>query len=383
MQRSAFSTHPVTPADGAPADITHDTCRGFQPAVWLALAVLILVSATSLAFDYGRSPNPMLRFDSSQAGQSPAHRLSITVGMGELETYRAVVTYPDGFRFNGFNVLGPVNTPVGAYELDLNFDGTPERTVPLRSLTPHSAYADVIPDNRFNPDLEPVLTQVGRAGFVLLLPFGGDANPATRVAPFAARLSLVLFPGLLTNPDAGGVYTVSGALTSVDPDTDGADDGLGEPPLSVAVALDVRIEHVPFTDFRIDVANLKLQDGPYDHFMVQGRYRLDAASDGVDLPNETVTVTFDTFSQRIPGRLFSPTVDGFQFTDKGPGIKQLKLGTDGRFQIDARDLVLESVDLSRPVAFVLQVGDDRGETTISFDRHGHCGPEPGARRCTP
>ncbi|MCI0690102.1 MAG: hypothetical protein L0Y54_23125, partial [Sporichthyaceae bacterium] len=180
-----------------------------------------------------------------------------------------------------------------------------------------------------------------------------------------------------------GVYPVGAVLTSVDPDTDGADDGQGEPPLSVTVALDVSIEHVPFAELRIHKADVKLEDGPRDRFTVHGRYRVGGTSDGVDPANETVTVSFDTFSQRVPGRRFSPTGGDVRFTDKGPGIKKLKLGTDGRFQVDARDLALESVDLSRPVRFTLQIGDDRGETEISFDRNGPCGPHPGSRRCAP
>ncbi|MGH7753721.1 MAG: hypothetical protein ACREN5_12980, partial [Gemmatimonadales bacterium] len=185
------------------------------------------------------------------------------------------------------------------------------------------------------------------------------------------------------NPDIGGVYTVGAELTSVDPDTDGTDDGNAEPPLSVSLALDVSIEHMPFAEFPIHQAHVRLQDGPQDRFSVLGRRRLGSGSDGVDLANETVTVTLDTFSQRIPGHLFAPTEDGSQFTDKGPGIKQIKLGTDGRFQVDARDLALESLNLCQPVRFILQIGDDRGETAIRFDRNGHCGPQPGSRRCAP
>ena len=80
----------------------------------------------------------------------------------------------------------------------------------------------------------------------------------------------------------------------------------GEAPRSVSAAIDVSIEHVPFAEFRVDVANLKRQGGPHDRFMVLGNLRLGNASDGLDLLNETVAVTFGTFSQRIPGRLFLP-----------------------------------------------------------------------------
>ena len=171
----------------------------------------------------------------------PAHRLSFDVQSGELEVYRATISYPHQFRFNGFDVLGPRNTPVGALLVDWNFDGVPDVTIPLRSLGPSSAYADVIPDGRFTPGLEPMLGAGGRTEFTLVLPFGGDANPDTVVAPRAARITVVLFPGLLTNPDAGGSHTIRAELTSVDPDTDGPDDGAGSSPSTTAFAIGVSI----------------------------------------------------------------------------------------------------------------------------------------------
>jgi hypothetical protein len=46
---------------------------------------------------------------------------------------------------------------------------------------------------------------------------------------------------VLTNPDAGGSYTIRAELVSVDPDTDGPDDGLGSPPSRLAFSIDVSI----------------------------------------------------------------------------------------------------------------------------------------------
>ena len=204
-------------------------------------AVVLLGPLPALAFQFGVAPNPVLVLDSQEAGARPAHRLSFDVQSGELEVYRAVITYPDEFRFNGFDALGPLNTPVGALLVDFNFDGVPEVTVPLRSLSSSSAYADIIADGRFTPDLEPVLGRAGRAELSLLLPFGGDANRDTLVVPRAARVSVVLFQGVLSNPDAGGTYTIRAELTSVDPDTDGADDGLNSSPLTLAFAVGVSI----------------------------------------------------------------------------------------------------------------------------------------------
>lgn len=329
------------------------------------------------AFDYGVMPDPKLELDTYQTGQSPEHRLVFDVFAGELETYRAVISYPGSFRFNGFDALGPVNTPVGAYELDFTFDGVPDLTVALRSLGPDVAYADVIADEVFTPDFEPSLGRAGDTEFHLRLPFGGDADPDTIVASFGAQINLVLFAGALVNPETGGDYIVSAELISVDPDSDSADDGLGAPPLSLAFEFPVTIDgppNAPFAQFTIDKADLKLQSGSGDRFMVHGRYTLSPASDGLDLMIDTVTVMFGAFSQDIPGPQFQLTEDGYQFKSKTAGVKQLKLFTDGRFQADARSLNLDGLDVSQPVFFALHLGDDHGETVIPFDRNGHYRP---------
>src|SRR5262245_27412903 len=90
-----------------------------------ALLVLAVLGASPAhAFDYGSRPNPALQLGSDRAGRSPAHTLSFSVVRGELDTYRAVVTYPDGFRFRGFDALGPPGVEVGALMLDVNGGGT-------------------------------------------------------------------------------------------------------------------------------------------------------------------------------------------------------------------------------------------------------------------
>ena len=58
-------------------------------------AVVLLGPLPGLAFQFGVAPNPVLVLDSQEAGARPAHRLSFDVQSGELEVYRAVITYPD------------------------------------------------------------------------------------------------------------------------------------------------------------------------------------------------------------------------------------------------------------------------------------------------
>jgi hypothetical protein len=352
---------------------------GIEPVTWpraaagrrrwpaLLVVAITLSSVPAYAIDYGRNPAPLFQLGSEVAGQSPAHALSFSTFRGELETYRAVVTYPDGFRFKGFDALGPAGVEVGALTLDFEADGTAALIVPLRSLSFGSAYADVIPDGRFSPGLEPVLRHSDAATFVLRLPLGGDANAATRVAPFDSRVTLVLLAGLITSPRQAGTYVITAELLSVDPDTDDADDGVGAPPMALAFDVTQQIVPPPVTPFaslcidRADIAE--------DHAVVHGRYVLGSASDGARIPADTVVVGVAEFEQSIPGSAFSVLGQGVQFRSRAAGVKRLLIERDGNFQLDLRDVDVSGIDRAH-VVFSLQIGDDRGEAEIAFDFKG-------------
>jgi hypothetical protein len=335
---------------------------------WGLLLAVSLNASPAYAFDYGRSPGPLFQFGSDRAGQSPAQALSFAVFRGELETYEAVVTYPDGFRFNGFNALGPPGTQVGELTLDFDGDGAADLAAPLRSLTPDSAYADVIADGRYSSGLEPVLRRLGATAFALRMPFGGDANADTLVASFDARVAIALFGGLIVSPRQAGTYVITADLVSVDPDTDGPDDGAGAAPMALSFDLPLQITPptvIPFEGLCIERADMKA-----DRFSVHGRYALGAGSDGASFPADAVTVSFAGFQQTIPGSSLSAHGHGAQFRGRAPGIKRLQIADDGRFQLEAREVDLRGIDQTT-IPFSLQIGDDRGEVELSFDRHGH------------
>jgi hypothetical protein len=304
-------------------------------AVLVGLGVF---ASAAHALDYGRNPDPGFELDSFVAGASPAHRLSFSVAAGELETFRARLRYPEGFRFRGFDALGPPGTPVGAYEMDFNGDGVADVRIVLLGLARATAYADVIPDGTFSPGLEPVLDVTGAGDFILTLPFGGDANPRTTVVPFDARISLVLFPGLLVNPDRPGTHALRAELISVDPDTDGADDGRNAAPGLLELGLDVTIEGPARARFRglcidkavLDDREIREDDGAKggDRLTVEGRYAIGRASNGIDVPRESVTVQLGPFTQTIPGAAFSRSRDENRFKDRRPGVTKLELGAD-------------------------------------------------------
>ena len=198
-------------------------------------------AASSGHFVYGVNPNPSFSIGSDGAGQSPNHELTFDVTAGELETFRAVLIYPAAFGFNGFSTLGPTNTQVGNYAFDLDFDGTPEFTVPVRVLTDDAVYADLFADAVFVSDYEPTIEHTGAHGFVVTLPHGGDSDSNTITAPLSLRVSVEFFAGILTNPLTPGLYTLNGHFVSVDPDTDGFDDGLNNSPLMFSAELEVNI----------------------------------------------------------------------------------------------------------------------------------------------
>ena len=284
--------------------------RGFRWAA--ALTVVPVLAAVGLSgLELSGSSNATLQLSSQRAGRSAAHRLTFDVQAGAPEIHRAVVTYPDGFRFNGFHVVGPVGSTVGAYELDLNFDGVAERTLNLKSLGPDIAFIDLIADGAFSPGAEPVIRGGAGSTLELRLPFGGDANSNTVVVPFAARITLLLVAGLIVNPPAGGLYDVTAEFTTVDPDTDEESDGAGATPGVSRVTLPVRIDGPSIETFaHLVVGKFDLRRDAHGRyrFTIHGRFVPGPSSDGVNVAAENTTVALDWFRQTVPGSAFKRPV---------------------------------------------------------------------------
>lgn len=363
--------------------------------------IAILVTAP-VAFGHGSTMKVTLQLDSYRAGKRPAHHLTFDVRAGGPEIFLAVLEYPEAFRFNGFRPNGSAITPVGAYDLDLDFDGTPERSLPLLALDSASAYVDVFGDGIFSPATDPLFRHTGAARFELRLPLGGDASPETRVALFAARVTLSLSPGLVITPGLGGHYQVIADLTTVDPDTDGPDDGRGEAPVTSRFQVPIVIvgpSVVPFARLSVDTFDLKQDGQERSRFFVRGRYVPGHWSNGFDFRTDNVTVTIDwlkpgpprcmgrgcgrlfvdrhalpveptrAFSQTVSGSAFDAAGHAHHFRGNPPGIERFWLWPDGRFQIDIRELTL--MDSARVAAFTLAIGNDRGTTTMAVGGTHH------------
>ena len=218
-------------------------------------------------FFYGVAKNPSLSVDPPVTGESAEQRLAFDVTLGELETFRAVVSYPPGFGIDDFLALGPPHTQVGSYGFDFDGDGTVDLSVPLRALKSDAAYADITQRGIFVHGYNPLVELSAGPVLTATLPQGGDGSRATLVAGSDARRVVVLFAGLVTNPGSPGVYTLEGCFTSVDPDTDGADDAQGEPPRSFCDEFDVELSGADEAATLLVIDDDSIDNGsPPNHF---------------------------------------------------------------------------------------------------------------------
>lgn len=333
----------------------------------IALCLVVSLSLTAgLPGPASFDPNPSISLTTQAAGASAGHAVSFRVDAGDLEIYRASVVYAAGFRVRGFHPVGPIGSTVGSFELDFDGNGTADRVLPLRSVSATVAYVDIIEDGRFSPDLEPAVALFGNT-LDVRLPAGGDANVATRVAPFGCRVALRLLPEIIVNPALGGDYAIVARLTSVDPDTDGADDGAGSPPDMVRAAFPIHIDGptlVPFTKLRVDRLDLKLAGANRDRLTISGRYLLGANSDGINRRKDDVRIAFASFSQTIPARAFtgSGPIREYKDRDGGPGVERMKLTADS-FDIDVRGLHL--IVPAKLQTFSLVIGNDVGSAVVA------------------
>ena len=126
---------------------------------------------------------------------------------------------------------------------------------------------------------------------------------------------------------------------------------------------------IPFALFELEKGSLELEQGAAtDDFEVEGRLESADTSNGIDVPNEKVTVTFDGYTETIPAGSFvrNSDDDGFEFFGVAGGITQVQIKDDGSFRVRAGDLDLSSIVTSDSVRFSLRIGDDVGETDILF-----------------
>ena len=126
---------------------------------------------------------------------------------------------------------------------------------------------------------------------------------------------------------------------------------------------------IPFALFEVETGNLELELGAAtDEFELAGRLESADTSNGIDVLNENVTVTFDGFTETIPAGSFvrNSDGDGFEFIGVAGGITQFLIRDGGSFRVNGEGLDLGSIVATDPVFFSLRIGDDVGETNILF-----------------
>lgn len=129
-------------------------------------------------------------------------------------------------------------------------------------------------------------------------------------------------------------------------------------------------------------ASVKLskKDGK-DRFSIAGIFELGADSDGFAISdgvlNEHVTIAFDSFTETIPaGALVQKGKNkGYVYKGQKGGITKIRIKENGRFRATANGLNLDGIDLTTPVFFSLEIGNDAGEAFIPFkvNRKGRIG----------
>lgn len=193
---------------------------------------------------YSRPSSTLFTLSTYDNVSAAEHVLTFDIQEGDLETYAVELIYPSHFIFEGLLAIGTSGTEIGNINVDFDFDDITDFTIPIYSLDNNKAYVDINLDGRFDSVTDPVLVHSidnNDHVFSITLPFGGDGDPDTVTGPFNEMISIVMKDGFLVNPQTAGNYIIKAEFTSVDPDTDGADDGSGDPPLTMLLEEQVTI----------------------------------------------------------------------------------------------------------------------------------------------
>jgi hypothetical protein len=118
--------------------------------------------------------------------------------------------------------------------------------IPVLSTDDFSAYADLNLNVSQDFSTEPSLfysrdfedNHLFRINFPPLGPLGS-------VGTVSAMLTVVMNSGIFTNPTSPGTYTATGSFTSVNPDSGGPDNGIGEPPKTLNLSQEIAVGQGP------------------------------------------------------------------------------------------------------------------------------------------
>jgi hypothetical protein len=186
-------------------------------------------------------------------GESPQFYGTTYIPANALQTFAAEIQFPPEFMFhmNGFLYAGPAGSTIGNYTIDVNDDGLPELSFPIKSETMFFAWVD-FNNNQVKDFSEAEIFQSQNMNNEKLLnitiPDGGDNDPSINHGDVSFRLKITINPGLLINPNIPQNHTITATVQSVDPDTGGPNNGSGEDPVVSVFAKELMIDLI-FEDF--------------------------------------------------------------------------------------------------------------------------------------
>jgi len=130
---------------------------------------------------------------------------------------------------------------------------------------------------------------------------------------------------------------------------------------------------VPFASLS---AKVDIRRGPAandDRFDMKATFTLGASSNGINPLTEAVTLQIGPLSETIPAGSFTRDRHGrFRFTGVIDGVVLdvvIRPTSGGQFQFAVEGSGAELGTAANPVTIALQIGDDRGSTTVQADIH--------------
>jgi len=180
-------------------------------------------------------------------GGTPQFIGTAYIPVNALQTFSAEILFPPEYMFdiNGFLYAGPAGTTIGNYTIDINDDGSPELTFPVKSESMFFAWVD-FNNNHVKEFSEPEIFQSQNINnektLNITIPDGGDNDPSINHGDVGFRMKTTINAGLLINPNTAQNHIITAIVQSVDPDTGGPNNGSGDDPTETIFAKELLID---------------------------------------------------------------------------------------------------------------------------------------------
>ncbi|MCW8869463.1 MAG: hypothetical protein OQK49_02065, partial [Proteobacteria bacterium] len=180
-------------------------------------------------------------------GESPQFIGTAYIPINALQTFTAEILFPADYMFdiNGFLYAGPAGTTIGEYAIDINDDGSPELSFPVKSESMFFAWVDLNNNNvkEFSePDIFQSQNINNEKTLNITIPDGGDNDPSINHGDVSFRMKITIYAGLLINPNIAQNNIITAIVQSVDPDTGGPNNGSGDDPTETIFAQELLID---------------------------------------------------------------------------------------------------------------------------------------------